>query len=148
MKSQTVHERHAERVERLSPDIIDHCRRLYAERLSAVFVIGSYATGRANDESDLDLLVVIDSSSEPRRYRGRSFGALQSPERIRISPVVFTAEEIERLPSFLLTLADGYRTLYSREDDAERIVSRIHRWVQESGIEKVPHKGGYYWRGL
>lgn len=146
--SQTVHERLAERIERLAPHIIDHCRRLYAERLSAVFVFGSYATGRANDESDLDLLVVVDSSSEPRRHRAVSFGEPESSDDIIISPIVFTAEEVERLPSFLLTLADGYRTLYSRADDAERIVSRIHRWVQESGIEKVPHKGGYYWRGL
>ena len=36
-----------------------------------VIVFGSYADGAANRDSDIDLIVVLDSEAEPKAYRDR-----------------------------------------------------------------------------
>ena len=56
------------------------------------------------------------------------------------------------LPSFVLTLLDAHRIIYSRTtadgDEAASLVKAVEDYVREYGITKEPHKGGYYWRGI
>lgn len=114
----------------------------------AVFLIGSYATGRARPDSDVDLLVVLESSDLSRPHRTRAFGRLQTNPDMEIMPVVLTREELLRFPSFVLTLIDGHRVLFSRDNEAADLVDAVRGWVARHGITRVPHKGGYYWSGL
>ena len=76
------------------------------------------------------------------------FGSLDVDRIPEISPIVLTRQEFLSFPPFVLALVDGNRVLYSRDDDAGRLVEAVDRWVEENGITRVPHKGGYYWRGI
>ena len=60
-----------------------------------VYVIGSYATGTATRTSDLDLLVVAESS-EPKHRRDDHLRHLLAPLMIPIDINVYTPQEFER----------------------------------------------------
>ncbi len=133
----------------------EHCIALYGGSLAAAFIIGSYATGTATAESDLDLIAVIDQSETSRPHRARAFGEPEGYNGPELSPIILTVEELSKFPSFLLSLLDGYIVLYSRDphssnepDDAKRIVAAVREYVLRNGITRVPHKGGYYWKNL
>jgi hypothetical protein len=139
-------------LDRLRRVLRAHCLGLYGSQLGAAFIIGSYASGRHRDTSDLDLLIVIDESTDSRPHRARAFGEPPDYDGPELSPVIYTRAEFFSFPSFVLTLLDAHDTLYSRSGDSRYEASMLVRAVQEyaesNGIVRVPHKGGYYWRGL
>lgn len=45
----------------LLADLKKELEAIYAERLRGVYLYGSYARGEADDESDLDVLIVLDA---------------------------------------------------------------------------------------
>lgn len=53
-------------------------------------------------------------------------------------------------------LIGSYATARARSDRSTwtvfprsaRSLEAVDRWVEENGITRVPHKGGYYWRGI
>lgn len=49
----------------IARSVADDLRRLYGERLQRVILFGSWARGDANEESDLDLCVVLDEVPSP-----------------------------------------------------------------------------------
>lgn len=72
-----------------------------------ILLFGSYADGTATDDSDLDLLVVMESS-EPRYKRGASIRNLFWPPKAPMDILVYTPEEVKRwngLPNHVLTNA-------------------------------------------
>ena len=69
-------------------------------------VFGSVARGEDNDESDIDLLVVVESSDEPKRYK-RSFVGYRALVGLRVANdvVVYTKAEFETISQDLNSLA-------------------------------------------
>ncbi len=53
--------------------LVDQLEPLYPEK---VIVFGSYAHGGANRDSDIDLIVVLDSDTVPTTYRERMMNRL------------------------------------------------------------------------
>ena len=139
-------------LDQLRPLLRAHCLSLYKAQLSAVFVIGSYASGKQLAGSDLDLLIVVDESSLSRPQRAHAFGEPPDYDGPELSPVVYTRAEFLSFPPFVLTLLEAHDTLYSRtgdsRDDAPALMQAVRNYAESSGITRVPHKGGYYWRGL
>jgi len=83
-----------------------------------IYLFGSYAWGSPDEESDLDLLIVVDKSSE------RSFDRLRPGQRalfglgVSKDMIVYTKDEFERYASNVTTLChkikkDG-KVLYAR----------------------------------
>ena len=75
-----------------------------------VLLFGSYAEGTATDESDLDLLIVMQSS-EPRYKRTASVRKLFWPPKAPMDILVYTPEEVEKwngVPNHVLT--NAYKT--------------------------------------
>ena len=82
--------------------IPDHLLTTIVQRLALglrprrIFLFGSHASGKATDDSDIDLLVEIPHSSEPRHRRASvAYGllaGLAAPTEI----IVLTSDEIER----------------------------------------------------
>jgi len=60
-----------------------------------VLLFGSYAEGTATDDSDLDLLIVMESS-EPRYKRGASIRNLFWPPKAPMDILVYTPDEVSR----------------------------------------------------
>ena len=72
-----------------------------------VLLFGSYAEGTATEESDLDLLVVMEST-EPRYKRGASIRSLLWPPKAPLDILVYTPAEVNRwngVPNHVLTNA-------------------------------------------
>lgn len=84
-----------------------------------VILFGSYAYGQPHDLSDLDLLVVVKKSNEPkykraREIRRRLIGQLSIPKDI----LVYTSDEIEewrKVPqAFITTAVEKGKVLYEK----------------------------------
>jgi predicted nucleotidyltransferase len=53
------------RIDAISQDFKSDIQKLYAERLKAVVLYGSWARNEASDDSDIDVAVVLSGDVEP-----------------------------------------------------------------------------------
>lgn len=75
-----------------------------AEKVDKILLFGSEATGTATPNSDIDLLVILDSETIPASFRERSANYLQISRAIReiekrhpIDLLVYTRPEFEMI---------------------------------------------------
>jgi len=73
----------------------------------AIYLFGSYAWGTPNEDSDLDLLIVIDKSDEKSYARTRAGHKALYELCISKDLIVYTKEEFEKISSNKTTL--GYK---------------------------------------
>lgn len=59
-----------------------------------IYLFGSYATGKANEDSDLDLLVIKDTP-EPKYKRSIEIQRLLIGSKLPVDIVVYTNDEFE-----------------------------------------------------
>lgn len=84
-----------EQINLIMREMVDEYRRLYGEQLKQVYLYGSYARGDFDEESDIDIVALIDmelSDSERIKYRkqltsfssqlGMKYDVLISPSTI------------------------------------------------------------------
>lgn len=88
-----------------------------AFRPRRIVVFGSRARGEAGPESDLDLMVEMESDKPPRE-RARAVDALFARRRWAMDLVVYTPEEVRRFKDMLGTL------LYTIEREGKVIYER------------------------
>lgn len=97
----------------------DIVRRLVAEfEPEEIFLFGSHVTGAANEDSDVDLLVIVSDSNEPPTARAtralRALGRIMAP----LDVIVRTRAEVERhrplQASLTRQVLDEGRLLYGR----------------------------------
>ena len=76
---------------------IDILRNTIAERMhpDKIFLFGSYAEGRATDDSDIDFLVVMESELSPHR-RNVELKRLFPQRKFSLDAFVYTPEEFSR----------------------------------------------------
>ena len=83
-----------------------------------IFLFGSYATGQANEDSDIDLLVVKDTL-EPRHKRSIEIQRLLKGSKLPVDILVYTNDEFERERtinySFVNSAIQGAKLLYERK---------------------------------
>ncbi|MBI3583717.1 MAG: nucleotidyltransferase domain-containing protein [Nitrospinae bacterium] len=80
-----------------------------------IILFGSYAYGTPSEESDLDLLIIKDSSL-PRYKRGREVRKYLRGLKLAIDLVVYTKEEIQKWSdvrtAFITTVVERGKVLY------------------------------------
>jgi uncharacterized protein len=83
-----------------------------------IFLFGSYATGLANEDSDIDLLV-IKETSEPKFKRSIEIQRLLIGSKLPVDIVVYTNDEFENEKakhySFVNTAIKGAQLMYERK---------------------------------
>lgn len=98
-------------IERVAHRIAEEVR---AER---VILFGSHARGAADEQSDVDLLVVVESD-EPPFKRSRPIYKLFRPHPFAMDVIVYTPEELEeqaKTPlSFAATVLREGKVVYDR----------------------------------
>ncbi len=86
-----------------------------AARAKKVVLFGSHATGEAHSDSDLDSLIIAESTL-PRHKRSRSLYALLHPYPFPMDILVYTPEEVELQlkdpKSFVATVLSQGREVY------------------------------------
>ncbi|MFH1643638.1 MAG: nucleotidyltransferase domain-containing protein [bacterium] len=84
----------------------------------AIYLFGSYAWGKPTEDSDLDLLIVVDKSDEKSYNRVRSGYDALFGMGISKDIIVYTKEEFEERTNNITTL--GYKI----KKDGELIYAR------------------------
>jgi predicted nucleotidyltransferase len=83
-----------------------------------IYLFGSYATGLANEDSDIDLLVVKETL-EPKYRRSIEIQRLLIGTKLPVDIVVYTNEEFENEKlnsfSFLNSAFHGAQLMYERK---------------------------------
>jgi len=83
-----------------------------------IFLFGSYANGHANDDSDIDLLVVKDTF-EPKFKRSIEIQRLLIGSKLPVDILVYTNEEFEKEKSinysFVNSAIQGAQLMYERK---------------------------------
>ena len=83
-----------------------------------IFLFGSYATGKANEDSDIDLLVIKDTL-EPRHKRSIEMQRLLKGSKLPVDILVYTNDEFEREKtinySFVNSAIQEAKLLYERK---------------------------------
>lgn len=82
----------------LTTDLLDHItqRLVTALQPEQIILFGSYAYGEPNADSDIDLLVIVSQSDEPRYRRARvAYKALRGIS-MPTDVLVMTREEVQR----------------------------------------------------
>lgn len=103
----------------ISRDEIDKVAKDIAETVHAerIILFGSYANGHADENSDVDLLVVAESD-QPRYRRSREFYKRFRPHRFAFDIVIYTPKEMNqssRTPvSFVSQVMREGKIIYDR----------------------------------
>ena len=104
----------------ISKDVIDEVKNRLVKTYNpiAIYLFGSYAWGTPTEDSDLDLLIVIDKSDE-KSYK-RQYSGYDALFELGISKdlVIYTKEEFEKSSSNKTTLC------YKIKKDGELIYAR------------------------
>jgi uncharacterized protein len=85
-------------MEKLTADLLDRITQGLVSSLKPeqIILFGSYAYGEPNEDSDVDLLVIVSQSDEPRYRRARrAYKALRGIG-IATDVIVMTSEEVKR----------------------------------------------------
>jgi len=85
-------------------DFVIECRTVFNEILCDVRLFGSYARGDHNEDSDIDIMVIINVSvAEVGRFRHdicRIAATLELQYNVTISPVLYGKEEYDSRKTF------------------------------------------------
>lgn len=83
-----------------------------------IYLFGSYSTGMANEDSDIDLLVVKETL-EPRYKRSIEIQRLLIGSKLPVDILVYTNEEFENEKlnkySFINSAIQGAQLMYERK---------------------------------
>jgi len=114
-------------VRALPPELSEITARLVAEfDPEAVYLFGSYVWGEPDEDSDVDVLVVLENSPvSPPKRAARAYNALWGI-RTPVDVLVRTQAELDRFrgapSSFTASILQNGRKLYGKHH--ERFVSR------------------------
>ena len=85
-------------------DFVTECRTAFNDKLCDVRLFGSYARGDYDEESDIDLMVIIDmrnADGKKSRYDiCRIAAKLELKYNVTISPILYGKEEYDMRKSF------------------------------------------------
>ena len=93
----------------ITKDVLEEVKNRLVETYNpiAIYLFGSYVWGKPTEDSDLDLLIVIDKSDEKPYERVRPGQRALFGLGISNDLIVYTKEEFDRISSKVTTL--GYK---------------------------------------
>src|SRR5438045_674086 len=95
-------------------ELAEHVRARFGARLRELGLFGSFARGEANEESDVDVLIVVDDlTSQEGREVAHFCGDLLTKYDVIVSPFVVSTAHMELLRS--------RERLIAREIDRDRV---------------------------
>jgi len=137
----------------LLSQLVGHLQKEYGREFISLVLYGSVSRGEAREDSDIDLILVLDNP--PPQYYKRTEQLMKILDDVErevgggkalLNPIVFSkAEAMENRYLFLDILEDG-KILYDRDDFFQKRLSTLKRRLQELGSKKVYlEDGSWYW---
>lgn len=142
-------------------DVVDEIKEYYGDSLISIVVYGSVGRGEYRRESDIDLMVVISSSSDSLGGRNRIFlnniiTKIETSERYRewinnglpyrLSPIILTPDELKCHPPIMLDMTEDSVILFDKDDTFLNEIKDIKERMRELGSKRVfLENGRWYW---
>ncbi|GBC68338.1 hypothetical protein HRbin01_00017 [archaeon HR01] len=148
----------------LAVRVIQLVKDILGDRLVSAIIFGSLAAGRFNEESDIDLLFVVED------FGGKSMAArieeiAPAFEKLRetseyntwkketgkptipdINPIIYTKEEIKKHPPIMLDLVYDGEIIYDVGDFIKTELKLLERRLNELGARRITNPDGtWYW---
>ncbi len=142
-------------IEEYCSSIKDH----FGDRLISICLFGSVARGEAKPDSDIDILVVVESLSKDIGMRIRDTNYIHEElkkseayillRRLNvcglISDIFFTPEEIKRHPPILLDIIDDKIILYDKNSFLSNELKVMNERLKAYNALKVKTEKGHFW---
>jgi len=137
--------------------LIEALKRKYRDKFISLVVFGSVARGEARKDSDVDLLLVIDSIPKRRLERQREFMEVEKELEgylnelfdegyfIDFSPIIKTPEEAMKLSPLYLDMVEDAIIAYDKDDFFMKILERVRKRLEELGSKRVRMGRKWYW---
>jgi predicted nucleotidyltransferase len=126
--------------------------------LVSIVLYGSYARGRAEYGSDVDILIIAKNLSsspiERQVFFNRILMEIEAPlrEKLRstgwfpyISAILKTPEEADRVSRIYFDMVEEAKIFYDKGDFFKALLDRIKKRLQELGAKKIQVGKMWYW---
>ena len=141
----------------LIEELIEALKRKYGAKFISLVVFGSVARGEARKDSDVDLLLVIDSIPKRRLERQKEFMEVEKELEgylnelfdegyfIDFSPIIKTPEEAMRFSPLYLDMVEDAIIAYDKDNFFMKILDRVRKRLEELGSKRVRMGKKWYW---
>jgi len=127
--------------------LIEHLRRHLGERLDAVVLFGSRARGEATEESDWDLLIVVEGLPRSPLARQRLWLSIVPRAWLtQAAPLLRTPEEwYRRVTPLTLDIALDGRVLYDAQGRMQAFLKALRHHLHRIGLVRRHVDGQPVW---
>ena len=141
--------------------VVEIAMGYYKDSLISIVVYGSVGRGKFTGCSDIDLLIVISSSSDSVCGRIHLFhdNVINKVEQTaeykrlidnklpyRIMPIVYTVERLKNHPPLMLDMTEDSVILFDSSDTFSKEIENIKERMRELGSKRVfLENGSWYW---
>lgn len=136
--------------------LVEALRRKYRDRFISLIIFGSVARGEMRRDSDIDLLLIIDSLPKSRLERQREFMEVEKEIEgylnelfdegyfIDFSPIIKTPEEAMRISPLYLDMVEDAVIVYDK-DFFRNILENVRNKLKELGSKRIRMGKRWYW---
>lgn len=139
--------RNEKKVKKALNEFIKECRKRFGKNLQSIVFFGSRVKGLARDDSDFDILIVMNKLPDIKER----FDLVSDIEtkifekyKIKISTLLFEPEEIfEPINPLLFGILTGYKVLFG-EKEFRKNLERAKIWIKR--INPIYIEGERKWK--
>lgn len=129
----------------------------YKDRFYSFVVFGSVARAEARKESDIDLLLVIDSLPKGRLKRQKEFMEAEKVIEkyidelfekgyfVDFSPIIKIPEEAIKISPLYLDMVEDAVILYDKDDFFKRVLDKLRIRLRELKSKRMKMGKKWYW---
>ncbi|HDH87617.1 MAG TPA: nucleotidyltransferase domain-containing protein [Desulfobacteraceae bacterium] len=137
--------------------LVEAMKRKHGDRFISLVIFGSVARGEMRKDSDIDLLLIIDSISKRRLERQKEFIEVEKEIEgylnklfdegyfIDFSPIIKTPEEAMRISPLYLDMVEDAIITYDKDDFFKDILENVRNRLKELGSKRISMGKRWYW---
>lgn len=137
--------------------LVEALKRRYGDRFFSLVIFGSVARGEMRRDSDVDLLLIIDSISKGRLERQGEFMEVEREIEdylnmllaegyfIDFSPIIKTPLEAAKISPLYLDMVEDAVILYDKDGFFKNILERVRNRLRELGSKRIEVGKRWYW---